>query len=239
MAPAASKPNPTGSEKGPASIANRPPEQTRGHFKMLLLANPNYFGNVSGSGFKPVLSIASDTEYEELGCVGFSLQLSRLEATVSIKQSSGYDGGLCTAGSQEYVRFYLSFDGGGTWQDQGAVSFTVYNTPSPKPLAYSVAQPISVAEAFCFVENLPQVRAILSWNFEPPPATPDFIPVWGNVVDAHIQIPARHFIILDEFLAQAKVQIPADLKATIDLNQAVAASSPTVLNAAEIAAAYQ
>src|SRR5271170_478617 len=211
MAPAASKPNPTGSAKGPASIANLPPEQARGHFKMLLLANPNYFGNVSGSGFKPVLSIASDTEYEELGCVGFSLQLSRLEATVSIKQSSGYDGGLCTAGSQEYVRFYLSFDGGVTWQDQGAVSFTVHDTPGPKPLAYSVALPISAAEEFCFFENLPLVRAILSWNLEPPAATPSFVPVWGNVVNATIQIPPRHFIILHELLSKAKVELPAKL----------------------------
>jgi hypothetical protein len=241
MTPPANKPIAARSTKGAGSvsIANLPPEQARGQFRLLLLANPNYFGNLKGSTFKPISNISSDTAYEELGCVGFSLQLSRLEATVTIKQTSGYDGGLCTAGSQEYVRFYLSFDSGATWQDQGAVSFTVYDTPGAKPLAYGVALTVSVPEDFCFVANLPQVRAILSWNFEPPPATPDFVPVWGNVVNANIQIPPRPFILLDDFLVQAKVQIPADLKAAIDLNQAVATAPPAALNAAEIAAAYK
>ena len=237
--PAASKTNASGSARSAASIVHLPPEQARGHFKMLLLANPNYFGNLSGSSLKPVLNISSDTEYEELGCVGFSLALSRLEATVSIKRNAGYDGGLCTAGSQEYVRFYLSFDGGATWQDQGAVSFSVFDAPGPRPLAYSVALPISVAEKFCFFENLPAVRAILSWNVEPPPATPNFVPVWGNVVNARIQIPARRFIILSELLSEAKVELPEKLQAAIELDQTVAASTPAALSVKELAAAYK
>ncbi len=30
-------------------------------------------------------------------------------------------------GSQEFVRFYLSYDNGATWQDQGLTNFTVYD----------------------------------------------------------------------------------------------------------------
>ena len=232
----------TQSSAGPAagkSVAKLPPEAARGHIKALLLANPNYFGNLKDSAFEPVLNISGDTAYEEVGCVGFSPALSRLEAVVSIKQDSGYDGGLCSAGSQEYVRFYLSSDGGSTWIDEGVVSFNVHDIPGPKPLEYSVTQPITVSEDFCFFENLPQVRAILSWNYAPPANTPDFVPVWGNVVQVTIQIPAAPFFILDQILAKAKVQLPQALSKAVDLKQKVAAAPKKALSSAELATAYK
>src|SRR5271154_5211466 len=197
-------------KKNAVSINKLPPEQARGNFHMLLLANPNYFGNLTNSKFEPVLPISGDTSFEEIGCVGFSDALSRLEAVVSIKQSSGYGGALCTAGSQEYVRFYLSFDDGATWLDQGVPGFNAHDIAGAKPLEYSVAQPITVAEDFCFFENLPQVRAILSWNFEPPANAPGFTPIWGNVVNVTIQIPAFKFIILAGLLEKAQAKLPAN-----------------------------
>lgn len=221
------------------SVAKLPPEAARGNIKALLLANPNYFGNLKESAFEPVLNISGDTAYEELGCVGFSPALSRLEAVVSITQDSGYDGGLCSAGSQEYVRFYLSTDGGATWIDEGAVSFNVHDIPGTKPLEYSVTQPITVSEDFCFVENLPQVRAILSWNNAPPANAPDFVPVWGNVVQVNIQIPPASFFILGDVLAKAKVQLPAPLSKSVDLKQTVAASPKKALSPAELTASYK
>ncbi len=226
-------------KKSSISIAKLPPEQARGKFHMLLLANPNYFGNLAGSEIAPILPISGDTSYEELGCVGFSADLSRLEAVVSIKQNSGFDGGLCSSGSQEYVRFYLSFDGGTTWQDRGVAAFTAYDIAGPKPLEYSVALPISVVEEFCFFENLPLVRAILSWNYAPPANTPGFIPVWGNVVDATIQIPSFEFIILSGLLDAAKVQLPLKVKQAVDLQQKVSAAPKKALSPAEIAEAYK
>jgi len=226
-------------KKNPISLAKLPPEQARGNFHMLLLANPNYFGNLTESEFEPVLSISGDTSFEEIGCVGFSDALSRLEAVVSIKQDAGYGVGLCTAGSQEYVRFYLSFDGGTTWQDQGVTGFNAHDIAGTKPLEYSVAQPISVAEDFCFFENLPQVRAILSWNFVPPANTPDFTPVFGNVVNVTIQIPAFEFIILAGLLEKAKVQLPANFKNAVNLQQQIPAAPKKALSAAEIASSYK
>jgi hypothetical protein len=62
----------------------------RGAFKSLLLANPNYFGNLSDSPFKSVLPISGNTYYEELGCVGYQPQQRRLEGVVYIYQPGGY-----------------------------------------------------------------------------------------------------------------------------------------------------
>jgi hypothetical protein len=221
------------------SINRLPPEQARGHMQMLLLANPNYFGNLAQSGLKPVLNIAGDTEYEELDCVGFSLSLSRLEAVVSIKQVSGYDGAICTAGSQEYIRFYLSFDGGATWLDQGVAGFTVHDIPGPKPLEYSVALPVTLPAEFCFVESLPEVRGILSWNAIPPANTPGFVPVWGNVVDVTVQSPASDFIIFSKLLEVAKLKLPANVEQTVDLNQNIALATKKSLTTSELTALYQ
>ena len=92
------------------ALAQFGPEHARTHMLMLLLANPNYFGTAPNSGLDPVLTIAGDTAFEQLGCVGYNPTLGRLEAVVAINQDSGYNGGLCTAGSQEYVRFYTSPD---------------------------------------------------------------------------------------------------------------------------------
>ena len=240
----ASKRNPKigpGSAKkaGTISIGQLPPEQARGKMRMLLLANPNYFGNLEQSGFKPVLNIAADTAYEELGCVGYSLSLGRLEAVVSIKQTSGYDGGVCTGGSQECVRFYVSFDGGTSWQDQGVASFTAYDIPGPKPLEYSVALAVTLPEDICFIENLPQVRAILSWNYIPPANTPNYSPIWGKVVTVTIQSPAWKFIVFDKLLALAKVKLPENVKQAVDLNQNMAAAPKKALSGAELSAVYK
>jgi hypothetical protein len=102
-----------------------------------------------------------------------------------------------------------------------------------------VAQPITVAEDFCFFENLPQVRAILSWNFEPPANTPNFVPVWGNVVTATIQIPPFEFIILAGLLDKAKVKLPENFKHAVDLKQPVPAAPKKALTVSEIATLYK
>jgi len=115
------KPSKSGSpaKKAPdkISLAKLAPEIARKNMKALLLANPNYFGSVSESALKPVLKIQGDTTYENIGCVGFNPQINRLEAVVYINEENGYDGDVCSNGSQEFVRFYLSYDNGVTWQD--------------------------------------------------------------------------------------------------------------------------
>jgi hypothetical protein len=222
-----------------SSLALVKPEQARENLHLLLLANPNYFGNLTDSPFKPILNVVADSNYETLGCVGYSASLKRLEAVVGINQVGGYNGGLCTNGSQEYVRFYLSFDNGASWQDQGVTSFTVHDLPGPKPLEYSVALPVSIPEHLCFFPNLPKVRAILSWNYEPPANTPGYVPVWGGVANTTIQIPGTHFIIFKDLLAEAKLKLPESLNALVDVGQPLATKPPQELSLLELIATYR
>lgn len=193
----------------------------RATFKGLLLTNPNYFGNLVESPFKVVLPISGDTYYEELGCVGFHPQQERLEAVVYIYQPTGYGTDVCGPGSTEYVRFYLSFDNGASWQDQGMTSFQAYNIPQGTEggnrLEYAVSLPVSPTSKLCFLNPLILVRAILSWNNPPLPNQPNWTPVWGNVRDATILVEPRRFIIPVEIFEAAKVKVPPQLSEIVDL----------------------
>ena len=224
---------------GKISITRMHREEARAKFRHLILANPNYFGNLKESPFPPVLDISSDTSFEEIACVGFQPQMNLLEAVVHIKRDSGYGGDVCSSGTPEYVRFYLSFDDGATWLDQGMGSFTAYDTPGDKPLEYDVTVPIDIDKVFCFVESLPRVRAILSWNNPPPPNTPNFPPVWGKVVEARIQIDATQFFLLDKLFQQAAVKVPPSIEQAVDLSQPVAAAKPKELGLGELQALYK
>jgi hypothetical protein len=219
-----------------------PFERERAQFKALLLGNPNYFGNLEDSEFKPALKIQGDTTYEQIGCVGFQPQFNRLEAVVFVKQQGGYGGGLCSNGSQEYVRFYLSNDNGATWQDEGVTSFTAYDIPANvthrQRLEYAVTLDIKPRRKFCFNSNIVLVRAILSWNIAPPPNRPNYTPVWGNVHNTHIQIAPRTRLILGELFDELKLQIPVEFSAAVDLKQEVSAAQPQPLGAAELQRLY-
>lgn len=170
-------------------------EKERAQFRTLLLANENYFGNALDSKVKAIVNIAGNTSYEELKCVGLYPEFDTLEAIVYIKKNGGYGGDICSDGTPEYVRFYLSYDNGTTWQDQGVTSFTAQDIPSPKPLEYAVQLKIAPPKKLCKFENLPLVRAVLSWNFLPPANSPNWTPVWGNVVNGQVQIDPFQFII--------------------------------------------
>lgn len=218
-------------------------EKERNQFRALVLANPNYFGNLKVSPFQPALNIQSNTTYEEIGCVGFQPKFNRLDAVVYVKQPSGYGGGVCSDGTPEYVRFYLSFDNGATWVDQGLTSFQAYNIPEGtsgvKRLEYAVSLQVNPPKKFCFVKNLAIARAILSWNVPPPPNDPDFIPVWGNVHDTRIQIAPRRLIILDDLLQALKVKVTPALNAALDLKQEFPGAEPKSLGLAELKALYK
>ena len=219
-----------------------PHAKQRAQFRALLMANPNYFGNLKVSPFQPVLNIQSNTTYEELGCVGFQPQFDRLEAVVYIKQPSGYGGDVCSQGTPEYVRFYLSTDNGATWDDLGLTSFAAYDIPGgtqgPRRLEYAVTLQIDPAKKFCFVENLARVRAILSWNVPPPPNTPNFVPVWGDIHDTHIQIDPRQLIIIGDLLEAVGVKPIPQLAQVLDLEAPVQATAPQALTVAELNKLY-
>ena len=205
----------------------------RNNFHSLLVTNPNYFGNLTGSVFKPVLNFTNNTFYEQLGCLGFNPQLNRLDATITVKQTSGYDGDLCSIGSREYVRFYLSFDNGVSWVDQGLSSVVVHDGANSLPVQYDVSLIINPKKSFCFFENLPLARAILSWNTPPPPNSPSYAPIWGNHVDAHIQISPGFSFSLPDLLGAAKLEVSAEVKAIVG-QQKIPAAPPQPVSYAHL-----
>ena len=100
-------------------------------------------------------------------------------------------------------------------------SFTAWDIPFEGRLEYAVALDINPGERLCLFENLPLVRAILSWDDPPPPNTPNFPPVWGTVKEARIQIDAWKFPDLDTIFTAGKVKLPASLLSLIDVKHPV------------------
>lgn len=170
------------------------PDLERRRYKPLLTINPNHFGNFPHPAFKAVKKIAHNIKYEEISCIGFNPERNTLEATVLTKRPYGYGGNLCAEGTLEYVRFFLDYGDG--WENAGLVGFTAHDLPNTrdcagkpdKPLAYTVTLPIEPRRNICDKPVLPKVRAVLSWETMPPEDDPEWPPVWGNVIDRHIQI---------------------------------------------------
>ena len=162
----------------------------RSTFKVLQLSNANYFGNLKDSKLKPVEQIAGNVFYEELKCVSYHPATQQLNAAISIKQDGGYSGGPCTNGSFEYVRFYVDYLRNGTWIDEGLASTNVHDLPFQENLCYNVHIKIDPKKRACCDDDavLPRVRAILSWNSAPPANSPNWAPVWGNIMETNIQV---------------------------------------------------
>ncbi|MEN6438119.1 MAG: hypothetical protein ABFD97_06015 [Syntrophobacter sp.] len=179
-------------------------EKERSEFKQLLLKNPNHFGTARSSTFKAVKKMAGNTKYEELSCIGLNPAQDMLEATVRIKLPYGYGGDLCSAGTTEYVRFFIDYGAG--WEDLGVAGFSIHDLPDSldcdkapdKPLSYVVTMPVDPVNRrnYCKMPVMPKVRAILSWNVIPS-ANPSDPPVWGNVLERHIQIRPRPMNVKD------------------------------------------
>jgi len=186
-------------------------QQERVQFHKLLLGNPNYFGNMGKSSFKPVLKLSNDTSYEQVTCVALNPLLNMLEAHVQVKLPVGYGGDLCHAGTMEYVRFYVDYGTG--WQDAGIVGFDAHDIPKSvdcakvdtKPLSYVASLPYDPNRDSCGHPVLPKVRAILSWNLQPPANQPNWLPIWGNVLDQHVQVTPRPQLLIDVVDSIAKI----------------------------------
>jgi len=186
-------------KKGSGEVKSRkspPLEKERVEFRELLDQNPNYFGTLPNSQLKPVKPIQYDTRYEELECIGLYPERDFLEAILQVKLPSGFSGDLCSGGSQEYVRFFIDWDGEGDFvdlgEDIGVASVNVHDIPQVREfhLCYALGKGFRARRAYCQDPYIVKVRAILSW--QQVPTGPNFIPVWGNVVECWVQIrPTR------------------------------------------------
>ena len=188
--------------------------QERSNLHVLLATNPNYFGTLPELGFPVNFDKQGDTTFEALTCVSFSPERDRLEATLEIRRPVGYSGNLCSPGSHEHVRFYVSYDEGGSWVDAGVASVNVHDIAAGKscdgstwpPVSYVCGVDLQPRRSWCGVPVLPLVRAILSWEIVPDPGSPDQKPIWGDVHECHIQLRPRRFSFGD-----LVAQLPADL----------------------------
>lgn len=190
-------------------VAKLDPERER--FQRLLLANPNHFGNLEVQPSAAALKLLQNTAYEELLCLGLNPDHDRLEAILAVKREAGYGGDICTAGSREYVRFYVDLHGDGAWHDVGLGEVRVHDIPGKKPLCYAVARRFTPVLKLCLRENLIKVLAILSWTVPPPPNQPGFSPVYGNRLTATVQIRPQRLLLWRELtreLELAKLKLP-------------------------------
>lgn len=170
------------------SLARLSPELARQNLRSRLLADPDYFGRITENSLKAVLRIQKDTTYESLCDISYSPRFEQLQVSINIHQCSGYSGTGCRYGSEEFVRVYLSYDAGLNWHDQGLAVTNAFDMTGPKPMQFGVSVSIRPAQTFCFMQDLPTVRAILSWNAEPPAGSPEWTPVWGDVMEAQLRI---------------------------------------------------
>lgn len=198
----------------------------RRRFRAQILSDPHFLHDQSKRAFEGGVSLQGNTTFERLGCVGYQPQTERLEAVVYINEPSGYGGQLCTDGSQEFVRFYASWDDGGTWTDLGLSAFTVWDIPEGTEgrarLEYAATRRTDFRRRICLRPQIVIIRAILSWSVPPPANMPDWPPFWGNVHETNILVePLRRWRIHDLFEV-AKVQPAPELIEALDLDSSVA-----------------
>jgi hypothetical protein len=233
-------------------------QNLRKNFSYLPVATLPAFAKDLATLKKSIAAQSGNKYYEELQAVSYNPDFQTLEAIFSVKQSAGYNGNLCSNGSYGFVRFYLDYGKG--WQDQGYSAVKEHDIPtgydctkSPeKPLHYSASLAISPQTNFCGKHVLPKVRAILDWNTVPPANSPDFVPIWGNAMDDHIQIKPRKLIIFENADLSKVFEIALDNPhlsisqaaqvtdgGTAALQNATVASTPESLNLDSIIEHYQ
>jgi hypothetical protein len=155
-----------------------------------------WLGGISGVNLSEVveawLHTNGNTEYELLNNIGLDANTSRLTGVITVKQRSGYAGGPSTAGSREFVAFWV--DWGSGFQYEGTTSVAVHDFSSlpAQGLEYKVFLPVRVparTQPGSKGARTVKVRAVLSWNTPPSTTDPCAPVVWGNNLDGLILIP--------------------------------------------------
>lgn len=194
-------------------------ENERIQFKQLIALNPNYFGSIKDKAtleiFSVVQSMKNNTKYEELLCVGLYPEYNLLEAVIEMKLPKGFHGPLCELGSKEYLAFYIDYNDGAGFVSIGApaeVNVHDLSFVNGGHVFYAVRKTFIPKEYWkCDKPQIVKVRAILSW--EVIPTSFNYDPVWGNVIDAWIQIlPKQLPIIIYPPIPFEKHLIMGDLK---------------------------
>ncbi len=219
---------------------NTPKVETSAAARRLLKSRAETRFQLAVGGLKAVKK--PNSTFESFGCVGYQPQQKRLEAVVFVHEPLGYNGDVCSDGSLEYVRFYISYDDGATWIDEGVSAFTAYNIADASGrarLEYAASLEIKPKRRFCTRRNVAKVRAILSWNAEPPANTPDHVPHWGDIHDTYIQVEPFKIFKVKDLISELDIKIPDGLTQTIDLSAEINVAEPKELSALELKKIYK
>jgi hypothetical protein len=138
------------------------------------------------------LNTNCNNDYEQLHGIGLDPDTGQLTAALTLRQGSGYSGEPWTAGSSEYVAFWV--DWGSGFQYEGTASAVVYDFSSlpADGLKYNVSLPgdFRTHAQHCGEKEMTvKVRAVLSWNTPSSAIDPDAPVVWGNSLESMILIP--------------------------------------------------
>ena len=137
------------------------------------------------------LNTNGSTEYEQLKFIGLEPNTSQLIGILTVKKRSGYCGGPSTAGSREFVAFWV--DSGLGFEYEGTASVVVhdYSSLPATGRVYHVFLPVNLhshAQPGSEGAKTVKVRAVLSWNIPPSTTNPSAPVVWGNSLDGQILI---------------------------------------------------
>ena len=167
------------------------------HSPVIALDPAKWFAGIEDVDLSSVasawLNTNSNTEYEQLKRIELDSDASQLTAVLTVKQSLGYCGGHMTAGSREFVAFWV--DWGSGFQYVGTTSAAVHDSGRLPATGQetSVALPIHLSrqgENEC--AKTVKVRAVLSWNTLPSTTNPNAPVVWGESLDCTILISGAH-----------------------------------------------
>ena len=168
------------------------PEKERVRFLELVKQNPNYFGTLPISELQPVNPIKSDTRYEELKCIGLYPERNFLEAFFR-SNCPTVSWAICAAPAARSTYASSSI---GTATATSTISTKTWAWPRSTcttfpevrqfHLCYALGKAFRALRASCQKPYIVKLRAILSW--QQVPTGPNFIPVWGNILECWIQI---------------------------------------------------
>ncbi len=125
------------------------------------------------------------THWEELLCAAINTKLDRLMAVVSIRQPDGYSSVVNNHHSRDWGR-------GEPYEPVSLIDFEVKDVPwgtqSPLPYPHLVTSRFDADRYWDSVLDgiQPKVRAVLSWNQEPP-AEVGYQPMFGNIIESRIR----------------------------------------------------
>ena len=141
-----------------------------------------------------LMASKGNTTYEEVNCVALDYHSEALIATFIAKKNFGYGGNLCSAGSKEYVTFWIQDPSTNCkWMKVGTSIVELHDIPGHSGLSYSAILPydFSKFKQVCQDPKVLKVRAVLSWNVEP---TALDTPYWGNFKESYIQLAPKNWV---------------------------------------------